>query len=131
MMTRTAGSACSEHMRGCLGGRAAAVSLRALTSIAAAVVPACAIAAVASANRLAADAGPATPAATYSIDAHIFAAGSAVQSSNACYRLHATLAEPAVGYATNPGYALSTGFRAIAQTLARDDLFFSSFEACP
>lgn len=72
-----------------------------------------------------------TPTVTYTLDAHIVASGSSATSSNACYRLRATIGEPVAGYAANADHALSAGFRAIAQGQPGDDLFFSGFEACP
>lgn len=72
-----------------------------------------------------------TPTIVYTIDAHVVASGSAVTSSNACYRLRATIAEPVVGFAANATHALSAGFRAVTQGQSGDDLFSSSFEVCP
>lgn len=73
----------------------------------------------------------ATPAIAYAIDAHIVANGSSAASSNGCYRVRATVGEPAAGHATNAGHALSAGFRAMTPGQSGDDLFFSGFEACP
>ena len=69
-------------------------------------------------------------AQTYLIDAHIVSAGSSVRSANACFRLEATIAEPVAGYSSSADYSMSAGFRALPQTTASDDLFFSGFEAC-
>ena len=73
----------------------------------------------------------ATSAPAYTIDAKVIAAGGSTYSGNSCYRLRATIGEPAAGYATSSDYALSAGFRAIAQGNPREDLFFAGFEACP
>ncbi|HVJ61169.1 MAG TPA: hypothetical protein VM555_00435 [Tahibacter sp.] len=101
--------------------------MRELLTIAVAAIgcPACGI------EIVSANAATQTPAAAYAIDAHIVASGSSVTSSNACYRLRATIGEPVVGYATNAGFVLSVGFRAVAQDPAGDPLFHSGFEACP
>lgn len=69
-------------------------------------------------------------AQNYSIDAHVFAAGTSVRSGNACFRLDATLAEPAAGYASSADYSIAAGFRAIAPTLDSNDIFFAGFEDC-
>ncbi len=72
-----------------------------------------------------------TPTVTYALDAHVVASGSSVTSSNACYRLRATIGEPVAGFATNADHALSSGFRAIVQGRGGDDIFSTGFEACP
>jgi len=69
-------------------------------------------------------------AQSFSIDAHILSAGSSVRSANACFRLRATIAEPVAGFSSSADYSISAGFRALPQSSASDDLFFSSFEAC-
>lgn len=71
------------------------------------------------------------PAVTYTLDAHVVAGGSSVTSGNACYRLRATISEPIVGFSTNAGHVLSSGFRAIVQAQGGDDIFSTGFEACP
>lgn len=76
-------------------------------------------------------ANDATPAATWTIDAHVVANGSSVTSGNACHRLRATIGEPVAGHSTNASHALSAGFRAIAQSRPADELFFAGFEDCP
>ena len=68
---------------------------------------------------------------TYTIDAHVIAAGSAVRAGGGCLRLHAaTIAEPVAGYSTSAHYTLSAGFRATPKVLETDDLFSSGFESC-
>jgi hypothetical protein len=70
--------------------------------------------------------------ATFSIDAHVVAAGSSAQSTNPCFRLNATVGEPADGYMSSGTLSLNGGFRAIAANgTPSDEIFFTSFEACP
>jgi len=69
-------------------------------------------------------------AQNYSIDAHAIAAGAPARSGSACYRLDATIGEPAAGYASSVDYAVSGGFRAVAPTLGGNDIFFAGFEEC-
>lgn len=64
----------------------------------------------------------------YAIDFHVISAGTATLS-NTCVRLSGTLAEPAPGYSSSPGYALYAGFHAAASAAA-DEIFFAGFEAC-
>ena len=71
-----------------------------------------------------------TPTVTYTFDAHVVASGFSVTSSNACYRLRATIAEPVAGFSANANHALSAGFRAIVRGQG-DDIFSTGFEACP
>jgi hypothetical protein len=73
-----------------------------------------------------------TPAASdvYSIDAHIFSAGSSTQSGNSCFRMQATLAEPVAGYSASTDYVLVAGFLAATQKGTSDGIFFSGFEDC-
>jgi hypothetical protein len=68
---------------------------------------------------------------TYSIDAHVVAAGTSVRSGNACVRLRATVAEPVAGYSSSVGYAMAAGFRPLTSSATPDDIFFSRFEVCP
>jgi len=67
---------------------------------------------------------------TFSIDAHVIAAGSSARSASPCFRLRATIAEPAPGYSASATYALSAGFRAASANALSDDLFFDGFEDC-
>ena len=67
----------------------------------------------------------------FSIDAHVLAAGTSARSSSPCFRLQATIAEPAPGYSSSTDFSLWAGFRALTADAVRDDIFFSGFEACP
>ena len=68
---------------------------------------------------------------TFSIDAHVIAAGTSVRSGSACARLRATIAEPVAGYSSSVDYVMVAGFRATTASTTPDDIFFSSFEVCP
>jgi hypothetical protein len=65
----------------------------------------------------------------FSIDAHVVAAGSSVRAKSPCFRLQATIAEPAPGYSASAGFSLAAGFRA-ASSGNGDDIFFDGFEDC-
>lgn len=67
----------------------------------------------------------------FSIDAHVLASGTAANSGSACFRMQATIAEPAPGYSSSVNFSLWAGFRALTADAVRDDIFFSGFEACP
>jgi hypothetical protein len=67
---------------------------------------------------------------TYSIDAHVVAAGSSMRSGSTCFRMRATISEPVGGYSSSANYSLAAGFRA-ANPGAGDDIHFSGFENCP
>ena len=77
-----------------------------------------------SAARLHAD-----PPPTYSIQAHVIAAGTSARGKSACFRMDATIGEPVAGFSSSTDYTLSGGFRALVPT-AGDDLFFDGFESC-
>lgn len=68
-------------------------------------------------------------AQTFSIDAHVIAAGSTARSSSQCFRMRATIAEPVAGYSSSTDYSLIAGFVAVAPP-SGDDIFFSGFEDC-
>ena len=67
---------------------------------------------------------------TFSIDAHVVSAGSSVQSTSACFRMRATIAEPVAGYSSSTNYSITAGFQAVTP-IANDEIFSSGFEACP
>lgn len=67
----------------------------------------------------------------YSIDAHVISAGTSTLAGSPCFRMEATIAEPVAGYSSSANYSLLAGFRALAQSAGRDDIFFSGFEVCP
>jgi len=67
---------------------------------------------------------------TYSIDAHVIAAGSSVRAQSSCFRLTSTIAEPVAGFSQSSNYSLDGGFQTIASTTGGDDIFFDSFEGC-
>lgn len=67
----------------------------------------------------------------YSIDAHVISAGTSTLSGSPCFRMQATIAEPIAGYSSSANYSFLAGFRALAQSAGRDDIFFSGFEVCP
>ena len=67
---------------------------------------------------------------TFSIDAHVVSAGSAVLHGP-CFRLQATIAEPIAGYSSSATYSLSAGFQSVAPDVANEEIFSSGFEACP
>lgn len=68
---------------------------------------------------------------TFSIDAHVASAGSSVLSGGPCFRLQSTIAEPVAGASSSATYSLTAGFVAAAPDAPQDDIFFSTFEACP
>ena len=68
-------------------------------------------------------------APTYSLGAHVVAAGTSVKSSGRCFRLVATIGERMTGYSASAGYSVSAGLRAQA-TGPADDIYFSGFEDC-
>ena len=67
---------------------------------------------------------------TFSIDAHVISAGTSVQSGSPCFRMQATIAEPAPGYSSSTAYSLSAGFRYVTQNIGSDTIFFAGFEDC-
>jgi len=67
----------------------------------------------------------------FAIKAHIISASSPVRSASTCFRMAATVAEPAAGTASSPQYGLSAGFQAHAVLQVHDDIFFNAFEDCP
>lgn len=67
---------------------------------------------------------------TFSIDSYVMSAGTAVQSGSPCFRVQATIAEPAPGYSSSTTYSLSAGFRYVAQNVGNDTIFFAGFEDC-
>lgn len=70
--------------------------------------------------------------ASFTFDAHVVAAGASVQATNACFRLAATVGEPADGAMAGGTFALNAGFRAVvASTAPGEEIFFNGFEACP
>ena len=66
---------------------------------------------------------------TFSIDAHVFSAGTSVQSTNSCYRLEAVIGEPVAAYSQSASYSVNAGFLN-ATSAASDSLFATSFEDC-
>lgn len=69
-------------------------------------------------------------AQTFSIDAYVISVGSAALSGNACFRLQATIAEPAPGYSSSTDYSISSGFRYATQNMGSDEIFFAGLEDC-
>jgi hypothetical protein len=66
----------------------------------------------------------------YTIDAHIVSAGAAQRTTNGCFRLTATIGEPAPGYSSGTHYALKGGFAATRAAAPHDDIFFDGMEDC-
>lgn len=66
---------------------------------------------------------------TYSIVAHIVAAGSSTHASSACFGMDAVIAEPVAGFSAGGTYTLNAGFFTGAVPVA-DDIFSSGFEDC-
>jgi hypothetical protein len=67
----------------------------------------------------------------FAINAHIISASSPVRSASTCFRMVATVAEPAAGTVSSAQYVLSAGFQAHAVSHVGDDIFFNAFEDCP
>ena len=67
---------------------------------------------------------------TFSIDAYVMSAGTSVHSGSPCFRMQATIAEPAPGYSSSATYSLSAGFRYVTQNIGSDAIFFAGFEDC-
>ena len=65
---------------------------------------------------------------SYSIDAHIIAAGNS-PASNSCFRLRAVIGEPVAGFSSSADFTISAGFLSLAAPKS-DDIFFNSFEEC-
>jgi hypothetical protein len=66
---------------------------------------------------------------TFSIDAHVIAAGNSTQSESSCFHMNAVIAEPVAGFSTGGDFTLNAGFFAVA-TPGSDDIFFAGFEDC-
>jgi hypothetical protein len=73
---------------------------------------------------------PANPEDTYTIDAHLVSAGATDRARNACFRLTATIGEPAPGYSSGTHYAVKGGFAASRAATPHDDIFFDGMEDC-
>lgn len=67
---------------------------------------------------------------TFSINEYVMSAGTSVRSGSSCFRMQATIAEPAPGYSSSATYSLSAGFRYATQNLGSDAIFFAGFEDC-
>ena len=67
---------------------------------------------------------------TFSIDTYVMSAGTSVRSGSPCFRMQATIAEPAAGYSSSTGYSLYAGFRYVTQSNGSDTIFFAGFEDC-
>jgi cystathionine beta-lyase family protein involved in aluminum resistance len=66
---------------------------------------------------------------TYSIDAHIIAAGSSTQATSSCFHMDAVIAEPVAGFSAGGDFTLNAGYFAVAPPTS-DDIFFDGFEDC-
>jgi hypothetical protein len=66
---------------------------------------------------------------TFTLDAHVIAAGSSVHAASSCFRLNAVIAEPVAGYSSSTDYAMNAGFLAAVPPTS-DEIFFSGFEDC-
>lgn len=67
---------------------------------------------------------------TFSIDAYVMSVGTSAHSVSPCFRMQATIAEPAPGYSSSTSYSLYAGFRYVTQNLGSDTIFFAGFEDC-
>lgn len=70
------------------------------------------------------------PLTTFSMDAHIIGAGSAVESESACFRLRATIADTVAGHSQSASYTLESGFMALDAAAFKDPIFMNDFEEC-
>ncbi len=69
-------------------------------------------------------------ATNFSVDAHVLSSGASVQGVSPCFRLNATIAEAAPGYASSATSAVSAGFRYASLSPGGDEIFFGGFEGC-
>lgn len=79
-------------------------------------------------SALAANSRAAVPP-TYSIDFHAISAGGQALRGH-CYRLSATMGQPATGYSSVDIYSLIAGYWQPAPPAATDEIFFNEFEVC-
>lgn len=70
----------------------------------------------------------ALPAPSFTIDVHAIGNGTAALGSS-CSRMVGAIGEPAPGFSSGGGFALSAGLQAIFAG-AGDVLFFDGFEGC-
>ncbi len=67
---------------------------------------------------------------TFTLDAHVIDAGSALTLGNSCSHLQASIGETASGYSQGGGFSLLAGFQSIASAGKPDTLFFDGFQGC-